>query len=167
MTVVVLLAACVVAAPASASNWLQLGLVDTTEAIGNTPRFSQTLQTLRPQIVRVNLFWGGVLGVARERPDNGTNPEDRAYEWDRYDAAVIAASARGVRVAFTIFGTPWWANGGEPQNKAPQNMKRLREFAYAAAFRYSGRYRRPDGVVLPRVSLWTCLLYTSPSPRDS
>ena len=77
MTVVVLLAACVVVAPASASNWLQLGLVDTTEAIGNTPRFSQTLQTLRPQIVRVNLFWGGVLGVARERPDNGTNPEDR------------------------------------------------------------------------------------------
>ena len=74
MTVVVLLAACVVVAPASASNWLQLGLVDTTEAIGNTPRFSQTLQTLRPQIVRVNLFWGGVLGVARERPDNGTNP---------------------------------------------------------------------------------------------
>jgi hypothetical protein len=155
MTVVVLLAACVVAAPASASNWLQLGLVDTTEAIGNTPRFSQTLQTLRPQIVRVNLFWGGVLGVARERPDNGTNPEDRAYEWDRYDAAVMAASARGVRVVFTIFGTPWWANGGQPQNMAPQNMKRLREFAYAAAFRYSGRYRRPDGVILPRVSLWT------------
>ena len=155
MTVLVLLAACVVAAPASASNWLQLGLVDTTEAIGNTPRFSQTLQTLRPQIVRVNLFWGGVLGVARERPDNGTNPEDRAYEWDRYDAAVMAASARGVRVVFTIFGTPWWANGGQPQNMAPQNMKRLREFAYAAAFRYSGRYRRPDGVILPRVSLWT------------
>ena len=67
----------------------------------------------------------------------------------------MAASARGVRVVFTIFGTPWWANGGQPQNVAPQNMKRLREFAYAAAFRYSGRYRRPDGVILPRVSLWT------------
>ena len=123
MTVLVLLAACVVAAPAIASNWLQLGLVDTTEAIGNTPRFSQTLQTLRPQIVRVNLSWGGVLGVARERPDNGTNPEDKAYEWDRYDAAVMAASARGVRVVFTIFGTPWWANGGQPQNMAPQNRR--------------------------------------------
>ncbi|HET8652411.1 MAG TPA: glycosyl hydrolase, partial [Gaiellaceae bacterium] len=106
-------------------------------------------------IVRVTLSWGGVLGVARERPDHGTNPEDPAYEWDRYDAAVLAASQRGVRVVFTIFGTPWWANDGQPQNKAPQNFTRLREFAYAAAFRYSGRYARPDGVVLPRVSLWT------------
>jgi hypothetical protein len=56
---------------------------------------------------------------------------------------------------FTIFGTPWWANGGREQNVAPQNFTRLREFAYAAAMRYSGNYRRPDGVILPRVSLWT------------
>jgi hypothetical protein len=152
--VVAFVVAAVAAAPASASNWLQLGLVDTTEAIGNTPRFSNTLATLRPQIVRVNLYWGGTLGVARERPKNGANPEDPAYEWDKYDAAVMAASERGVKVAFTIFGTPWWANGGHPQNRAPQNVQRLREFAYAAAFRYSGRYSRPDGIVLPRVSLW-------------
>ena len=155
VTLVVMVVALAAAAPASASKWLQLGVVDTTEAIGNTPRFSNTLTTLRPQIVRVMLFWGGILGVARERPRNGANPEDPAYEWDRYDAAVTAASQRGVRVVFSIFGTPWWANGGQPQNKAPQNFKRLREFAYAAAFRYSGRYRRPDGVILPRVSLWT------------
>ncbi|HEX2496888.1 MAG TPA: glycosyl hydrolase [Gaiellaceae bacterium] len=155
LTFVAVVVAAVLAAPASGSNWLQLGVVDTTEAIGNTQRFSTTMRTLRPQVVRVTLFWGGVLGAARERPRNGTNPEDPAYEWDRYDAAVIAAQQRGVRVLFTIFGTPWWANGGEPQNKAPQNFTRLREFAYAAAFRYSGRYRRRDGVVLPRVSLWT------------
>jgi len=150
-----LVVAAVAAAPASASEWIQLGLVDTTEAIGNTSRFSTTMGTLRPQIVRINLSWGGVLGVARERPEDGTNPEDPAYEWDKYDAAVIAASQRGVQVLFTIFGTPWWANGGEPQNRAPQNFQRLKEFSYAAAFRYSGRYARPDGTVLPRVSLWT------------
>jgi hypothetical protein len=153
-TIVALVAAAFVAAPASASSWLQLGLVDTSEALGNSPRFSNTLETLRPQIVRINLNWGGVLGVARERPDVGTNPEDPAYEWHMHDQAVLTASRRGVKVAFTIFGTPWWANGGQPQNRAPQNFQRLREFAYAAAFRYSGRYRRPDGVVLPRVSLW-------------
>jgi hypothetical protein len=149
------LAALVTATPASGSEWIQLGLVDTTEAIGNTQRFSATMGTLRPQIVRITLSWGGVLGVARERPDHGADPADPAYEWDRYDAAVIAASQRSVRVLFTIFGTPWWANGGQTQNIAPQNMQRLKEFAYAAAFRYSGHYRRPDGVVLPRVSLWT------------
>lgn len=150
-----LVAAAVAAAPASASNWIQLGLVDTTEAIGDTPRFSTTMAALRPQIVRINLSWGGVLGVARERPEDGTNPEDPAYEWEQYDAAVIVASQRGVKMLFTIFGTPWWANGGQPQNRAPQNFQRLKEFAYAAAFRYSGRYARPDGTVLPRVSLWT------------
>ena len=155
ITLVALVTALLLAAPASGSNWIQLGLADTTEAIGNTQRFSNTMQTLRPQAARVILSWGGVLGVARERPDNGANPEDRAYEWDRYDAAVIAATQRGVKIVFTIFGTPWWANGGQPQNRAPQNFNRLREFAYAAAFRYSGHYRRPDGVVLPRVSLWT------------
>src|SRR3712207_3192746 len=153
-TLVSLLAAAVFAAPAAASSWLQLGVVDTTEAIGNPARFSETMETLQPQIVRVNLYWGGTLGVARERPKNGTNPEDDAYEWGRYDLAVRTAAARGVKVAFTIFGTPWWANGGQPQNRAPQNMQRLKEFAYAAAFRYSGHYRRDDGVILPRVSLW-------------
>ena len=130
-----LVVAAVAAAPARASDWIQLGLVDTTEAIGNTSRFSTTMATLRPQIVRINLSWGGVLGVARERPEDGTNPEDPAYEWDKYDAAVIAASQRGVQVLFTIFGTPWWANGGQPQNRAPQSFQRLKEFSYAAAFR--------------------------------
>jgi hypothetical protein len=154
VTFVALVAALLTATSAGASNSLQLGLVDTTEALGNTARFSTTLGALRPQVVRVNLYWGGMLGVARERPKDGTNPEDPAYEWDRYDAAVVAAHQRGVKVAFTIFGTPWWANGGMPQNRAPQNIKRLREFAFAAAYRYSGRYKRPDGLVLPRVALW-------------
>ena len=36
----------------------------------------------------------------------------------------------------------------------PQNFTRLKEFAYAAAIRYSGLYRRAD-VVPSRVSLWT------------
>ncbi|HET9322237.1 MAG TPA: hypothetical protein VFO03_00030, partial [Gaiellaceae bacterium] len=108
ITLAALVTALLVAAPASGSNWIQLGLADTTEAIGNTQRFSNTMQTLRPQVVRVILSWGGVLGVARERPVNGANPEDPAYEWNNYDAAVMAATQRGVKVVFTIFGTPWW-----------------------------------------------------------
>jgi hypothetical protein len=154
-TFVVLVAAAVLAAPAGASTWLNLGLVDTQEALGNQQRFGNTLATLRPQIVRIMLAWGGPYGVARERPDYGTDPADQAYEWHLYDAAVLTAANRGVRILFTISGTPWWANGGRDQNVAPQNMERLREFAYAAAIRYSGHYRRADGIVLPRVSLWT------------
>jgi hypothetical protein len=154
-TIVAIVAAGVLAAPAAASPWLQLGFVDTQEALGDQAQYGRTLSNLRPQIVRIMLAWGGTYGVARERPDRGTNPEDPAYEWWLYDRAALTAQARGVQVMFTIFGTPWWANGGREQNVAPQNITRLREFAYAAAMRYSGNYRRPDGVILPRVSLWT------------
>jgi Glycosyl hydrolase catalytic core len=154
-TLVAIVGAAVLATPAGASTWLQLGLVDTQEALGSQQRFGATLGTLRPQLVRIMLAWGGPYGVARERPDFGADPTDPAYEWEPYDAAVLTASNRGVRVLFTISGTPWWANGGRDQNVAPQNMQRLRDFAYAAANRYSGHFRRADGIVLPRVSLWT------------
>jgi hypothetical protein len=154
-TLVALVAAGVLATPAGASTWLQFGLVDTQEALGGQARFGSTLGTLRPQIVRIMLGWGGPYGVARDRrPKDGTNPADPAYEWGLYDRSVQTAAARGVPVLFTIYATPWWANGKTP-NAAPQNFQRLQEFAYAAASRYSGTYRRNDGVVLPRVSLWT------------
>src|SRR5215210_292802 len=154
-TVAALVAAGLLATPAGASTWLQLGLVDTQEALGNQTRFGSTLGVLRPQIARIMLFWGGPYGVVADRPENGANPADPEYNWDAYDRAVLTARARGVRVLFTIFGTPMWANNSAGLNAAPQNIVRLKEFAYAAAFRYSGTYRRADGVVLPRVSLWT------------
>jgi hypothetical protein len=155
-TIAALVVAAVVATPASASTWLQLGLVDTQEALGDQARFGRTLGNLRPQVVRIMLGWGGPFGVARERrPEAGTDPADPAYDWQRYDEAVLTATSRGVRVLFTIYASPAWANLYQPSNVAPQNFTRLKEFAYAAALRYSGAYRRADGVVLPRVSLWT------------
>jgi Glycosyl hydrolase catalytic core len=155
-TIAALVAAAVVATPAGASTWVQLGLVDTQEALGDQARFGRTLGTLRPQVVRIMLGWGGPFGVARERrPEVGTDPADPAYNWGLYDQAVLTATSRGVRVLFTIYGSPAWSNLYQPANVPPQNFTRLKEFAYAAALRYSGSYRRPDGVVLPRVSLWT------------
>jgi hypothetical protein len=151
-----IVAATVLVTPAGASTWLQLGLVDTQEALSDQARFGRTLGTLRPQVVRIMLGWGGPFGVAREkRPEAGADPADPAYDWALYDRAVMTATASGVRVLFTIYATPAWANLYQPANVAPQNFTRLKEFAYAAAIRYSGAYRRADGVVLPRVSLWT------------
>jgi hypothetical protein len=40
----------------------------------------------------------------------------------------------------TIWGTPAWANGGQPPNVAPTDPRALREFAHALADRYSGRH---------------------------
>ena len=56
---------------------------------------------------------------------------------------------------FTIIGTPRWANGKlKGTNRAPTKMADLRYFALAAAKRYSGTFKRDDGVVLPAVRKW-------------
>jgi hypothetical protein len=68
---------------------------------------------------------------------------------------VLDADRHGVEILFTIFGTPGWANGGQPPTRAPRNAGLLREFSYAAATRYSGTQVRADGVELPRVRYWT------------
>jgi hypothetical protein len=68
---------------------------------------------------------------------------------------VLDAERHGVEILFTVFGTPGWANGGQPPTRAPRNAAWLREFAYAAATRYSGTHVRRDGVRLPRVRYWT------------
>jgi putative glycosyl hydrolase len=143
------------AAPAAAAPGMKVGLVDTAQAFWAKPAdFYPLLSELRVQVLRVNLNWGGRYGVARRRPANPTNPRDRAYDWRLYDRIVLEARRRGVEIAFTIFGTPPWANGGAPPTRAPRNARRLEEFAYAAARRYSGRFRRADGRQLPAVKLW-------------
>ena len=102
----------------------------------------------------MHLNWGGRLGVAKRKPRDGTDPEDRAYDWRLYDRIVLRESGTASRCS-TIFGTPPWANGGQAPTRAPRNADPLREPAYAAATRYSGTYVRADGIILPRVRYWT------------
>jgi hypothetical protein len=61
-----------------------------------------------------------------------------------------------MKVVFSIYGTPDWANGGQAANTAPLNFTNLRDFAYAAAQRYSGTYQPPGsgGIPLPAVRDW-------------
>ena len=148
--------AAVCAGTATASPQLRGGIVDSGGAYWQqASEFYPVLGQLRTQILRVHLNWGGRLGVARRRPVEPTDPEDPAYDWRLYDRIVVEAAAHGVEVLFTIFGAPPWANGGGAPTRAPRNEERLREFAYAAATRYSGSYRRSDDRRLPAVRLWT------------
>jgi hypothetical protein len=118
------------------------------------------LKQLRTQIVRINLIWGGAPhGVANEgRPAHPQDPSDPAYDWTLYDRAVRYASQNGMQVLFTFLFVPKWANGGAAKNVPPKNYNDLRNFAYAAAERYSGRYIPVDGEgdesVLPAVKRW-------------
>src|SRR4029077_16279183 len=113
------------------------------------------LSELHAQLLRVNLNWGGRLGVAQRKPEDGAHPADPAYDWSRYDAIVLNADAEGVSIVFSIFGTPAWANGGQLPTRAPRRASDLEDFALAAAVRYAGDFIRPDGFELPPVRQWT------------
>ncbi len=154
---VVFLSAAVLAAaapPAAPSDRLQVGIADSAEVLEQPNRAFPLLSQLGVRVIRVTLYWGSVRGVARRRPTDGVDPADPAYNWAPFDRAVLAADQRGIKVVFSIWGTPGWANGGNPANRAPRNPVWLQAFAYAAAKRYSGTYTRSDDVTLPPVRQW-------------
>jgi hypothetical protein len=162
--VAAVLVAIVLASPpsASASRYIQLGLVDDTQILfGDPDKVFPTLKTLRTQLIRATLYWGGPNGVAEERPLNPTNPNDPAYHWATYDRTVRYAAAYGIKVLFSISATPLWANGERPTNIAPKDMLDLKRFATAAARRYNGTFLGDDGKPLPAVRLW--LVWNEPN----
>jgi hypothetical protein len=140
---------------ATATPKMKIGIYDegTTFFDGATQTWA-TYHALGAQVVRVNLYWGGKLGVARYRPFEGSDPRDAAYNWSLYDSVVQYAGANKINVLFSITGTPRWANGGQSSNRPPKNFNDLRKFAYAAAARYSGTYTGTDGRTLPAVRFW-------------
>jgi hypothetical protein len=132
-----------------------VGVFDDTMTLGLPNKGFPLIRGLRAQIVRVTLWWGGPIGVARaKRPADATDPADPAYDWAAYDRAVGYAKNFNVKVLFSIMGTPAWANGRRATKYAPTNFKDLQNFATAAAKRYNGTFKGPEGTVLPAVRLW-------------
>jgi Glycosyl hydrolase catalytic core len=129
---------------------------DASTLYGNPDLVFREASKLGVDVIRIDLNWGGPSGVAGPfRTVRPTNPNDGVYDWTVYDRAVLQAARYHIAVLFSIVSTPAWANGERPPNVAPDAPQDLRDFAYAAATRYSGAYRRPsDGVVLPRVRYW-------------
>ncbi len=150
-------AAIVVAAPpASARPHMLVGLLDQASAFYNADAAFPIFKKLRVQVIRVDLYWGGGdLAVARKRPTNARDPEDPAYNWDVYDRIASFAARYNIKLLFTIWGTPRWANGGKLPRYAPTHSADLRNFAFAAAKRYSGATLDEDGKKIPAVRLWT------------
>ncbi|HXH89338.1 MAG TPA: DUF5722 domain-containing protein [Gaiellaceae bacterium] len=150
-----LVAATVTVPSASASRFLKRGIFDDAQIhYGNPDTVFPVLRTLKTQLIRINLVWGGAGGVAKRRPANGANPADRAYDWSAYDRTVNYASQYGIKVVFSIIGTPPWANAAAGVNVAPRNFADLQNFAAAAAKRYGGQYAAADGRLLPPVRSW-------------
>lgn len=152
----VVAAASALASDATASRYLKTGIFDDAQVLYGTPEdVFPLLKTTRSQLVRVNIWWFGPgISVAKRKPKRPADPADPAYDWTTYDRTVRFAAANGMQVVFSIIGTPPWANAARGWNAAPTKQSDLRAFATAAATRYSGKYKGPDGVTLPRVASW-------------
>ncbi len=145
------IACAVTASTASASPSMMKGIYDDANLLTGDPDQNYAiLGDLRTKVVRMNLHWGGPLGVAGVDPTvRPTDPNDGQYDWSLYDRAVTYATQYGIQVVFSIVGTPAWANNGRGLRVAPTNMSNLRDFAYAAAKRYSGSLPASAGRPLP------------------
>ena len=101
---------------------------------------------LGARFIRVDLRWDL---VATRRPERPRNPDDPAYDWSAYDRIVAAARDRGVRLMFTVWGTPSWAaDPAVPASESfpapatrPRSASDFGKFGAAAIKRY-----RPQGV---------------------
>lgn len=152
---------------AGTSSRMLVGINDEPDTLyGNPATAFATLTSLRVQVLRVNLYWGGnKWAVANKKPTDATDPGDPAYNWALYDRLVRYATDNNVKVVFSFLFTPSWANGGKAKSVAPTNAKDLQDFAYAAAERYSGFWIPPTwqqnvslgigNTPLPKVSMWT------------
>ena len=149
---VLVLAAAVSASSAQAARGMLVGLYDPVQPVVAPDTTFPTLVNLRVQIIRLDLNWNS---IAKRRPAVATDPSDPAYDWDGYDGTVLNATKNKIQVLFTIYGTPAWAQGKKKGvNRAPAKMADLRNFATAAARRYSGTFMRDDGTALPAVRKW-------------
>jgi len=151
------------------SSHLLVGINDEAFTLygGNPAAAFETLQSLRTQVLRVNLYWGGnKWAVANTQPTtDATDPGDPSYNWHLYDRLARYAATYGIQLVFSIVGTPSWANNGAGKNHAPTDFTTLQNFAHAAAIRYSGYYVPPasqqDPTLagptdpLPAVKMWT------------
>jgi Glycosyl hydrolase catalytic core len=139
----------------STARSFSVGIFDDSMTLGAPQKGFPTLHSLRAQVVRITLWWGGPIGVARtKKPANALNPADPSYDWAIYDRAVQFAAKNNIKVMFSILGTPSWANGRRATKYAPTRFKDLQNFAAAAAKRYSGNFETEDGTILPAVHLW-------------
>ena len=155
-SVVAALLAALTTQPAHASRYLRIGIYDEAQTLyGPIPQTFSLLNQLHVQEIRENLYWGGPYGVARHRPQDARDPADSAYDWTLYDRTVSYAASYGIHVLFSIYSTPSWESGKSSKNVAPKNQVDLRDFAYAAAKRYSGTFVGDDGATIPAVKDWT------------
>jgi Cellulase (glycosyl hydrolase family 5) len=125
------------AAPAGATTGVQYGITDDAwlqSGPGTLDARLARLHALGVKVVRFTLNWNL---IASAKPQSPTDPEDASYDWSKADPVLTGLRAHGITVVLQLNGAPTWANGGRPANYAPSSATTFRDFATAAATRYS------------------------------
>ena len=150
-TFLAVLAALAFSSPASAARDIKFGFVE--DQHGDTVLFNgnasvrdmwwDRLEKSNADFIRLNMYWSL---VARSTPAKATDPRDPNYEFGIYDQAVREAKERGIKVAFTVFLAPRWAEGANRDSDArigtwKPNPADYGAFAQAVAKRYSGKFK--------------------------
>jgi hypothetical protein len=145
-------------ATATATRPLAIGYLDGLFASPEAPAWLVRAKDDGADIVRLPTGW---QGLSPSRPTHPTDPSDPSYRWEGLDAAVKAATARGLRPLISLNGAPAWAEGPRrPKDVSPgawkPDAKAFRPFATALARRYDGRYPDPavPGATLPKVTTY-------------
>jgi hypothetical protein len=159
------------ARPAAASrSQLSIFEDDRTMVLSSPQLRESTLDDLRSlgvDVVHSIVFWSRLAPQAdsTRRPagfDGGNPAAYPADAWDRYDALVRGATARGMTVLLSPSSPlPAWASGcrGAARSRATcrPNLTQFKRFVTALGRRYSGTYadENDGGKPLPRVTQWS------------
>jgi Cellulase (glycosyl hydrolase family 5) len=123
--------------PARAAAGVKYGITDDAwlqSGPGTLEARLARLHALGVKVVRFTLNWNL---IAPARPDSPADPEDASYDWSKVDPVLAGLHSHGMTVVMQLNGAPTWANGGRPANYAPTSAATFRDFATAAATRYS------------------------------
>ena len=149
-----------VPASADAARSLELGFLDRVYTADPAERdaWLDRSAAVSADIVRLDIGWPAQKTPTRPGGFDARDPADPHYDFARADAAIVAATARGVQVLASFTGAPPWADGRDrPAGVTPGTWKpsaqALEEYGAALGRRYSGTFPDParPGRLLPKV----------------
>jgi hypothetical protein len=132
-------------ASAPAAPDMEIAVQDDAVLVGrlyyNRDRALDQIREMGATRIRVNLTWTEVLGAKQSR--RAHQPHSLVYHWDKYDAVVNAALARGIHVHFTITGpAPRWATRNHRVGVYRPDSGKFGAYARSAAQHFAGRVDR-------------------------
>jgi hypothetical protein len=152
-------------AAAPAASDMEIAVQDDAVLVGrlyyNRDRALQQIREMGGNRIRINLTWTEVLGSKQSK--RRYQPHSVVYHWDKYDQAVNAALAHGIRVHLTITGpAPRWATANHRVGVYRPDSGKYGAFARSAAQHFNGRVDRYSIWNEPNYKGWLQPLSQSP-----